>query len=91
LAVYYKGKLVVDLWGGYADSSALRPWESDTMTVVYSSTKAIGALMVAMLVSRGHLKYEDLVTKHWPEFSRRGKHNVTVDWLMGHKVSAMSR
>uniref|UniRef100_A0A914XNJ4 Beta-lactamase-related domain-containing protein n=1 Tax=Plectus sambesii TaxID=2011161 RepID=A0A914XNJ4_9BILA len=85
IAVYYKGRLVVDLWGGYAERSALRPWESDTMTVVYSSTKAIGSAMIAMLVSRGHLKYEDLVIKHWPEFGKHGKENVTVDWLMGHK------
>lgn len=90
LAVYYKGQLVVDLWGGFADRSALRRWESDTMTVVYSSTKAIGATMIAMLVSRGHLQYEDLVTKYWPEFGKNGKQNVTVDWLMGHKVSAIS-
>ncbi|VDN37041.1 unnamed protein product [Gongylonema pulchrum] len=29
------------------------------MTVVFSSTKAIGALIIAILVSRGHLHYED--------------------------------
>jgi hypothetical protein len=38
-AVYYKGKLVVDLWGGYADKSCLRPWTEDTLCVVFSTTK----------------------------------------------------
>ena len=39
LAVYYKGELVVDLYGGYADASALRKWTPDTRTVVFSATK----------------------------------------------------
>lgn len=39
----------------------MRPWEKNTMTVVFSSTKAIGALIIAILVSRGHLHYEDKV------------------------------
>ena len=38
-AVYYKGSKVVDIWGGYADSEANRPWKEDTMTVVFSTTK----------------------------------------------------
>lgn len=39
VAVYYKGELVVDLYGGYADASALRKWTPDTRTVVFSATK----------------------------------------------------
>lgn len=86
--VYHKGKKVVDLWGGYADSAALRKWEKDTMSVAFSSTKAVAALCVAMLVDRGHVKYDDLVTKFWPEFGSHGKENVTVQWVMSHMVSS---
>uniref|UniRef100_A0A914UL92 Beta-lactamase-related domain-containing protein n=1 Tax=Plectus sambesii TaxID=2011161 RepID=A0A914UL92_9BILA len=82
--VYHKGKKVVDLWGGYADTASLRKWKEDTISVVFSSTKAVAALCVALLVDRGQLKYDDLVTKHWPEFGKHGKENVTVQWVMSH-------
>lgn len=44
VAVFHKGELVVDLWGGFADRTAGRPWEQDTMTVAYSSTKVRSTL-----------------------------------------------
>lgn len=39
LAVYHKGELVVDLQGGYADASSLRPWTPETRTVIFSASK----------------------------------------------------
>lgn len=38
-AVYFKGEKVVDLWGGYADSTSHRKWKNDTMTLLFSCTK----------------------------------------------------
>lgn len=43
-AVYHKGKLVVDLWGGYADTSCNRLWNEDTITVIFSCTKVRGCV-----------------------------------------------
>uniref|UniRef100_A0A0R3RRS2 Beta-lactamase domain-containing protein n=1 Tax=Elaeophora elaphi TaxID=1147741 RepID=A0A0R3RRS2_9BILA len=85
-AAYKNGELIVDLWGGYAERSALRPWERDTMTVAFSSSKAIGALIIAILVSRGQLQYEDKVVKYWPEFGAQDKENVTIQWILEHKA-----
>ncbi|GMT16792.1 hypothetical protein PFISCL1PPCAC_8089, partial [Pristionchus fissidentatus] len=84
LAVYHHGEKVVDIWGGYADRSALRTWKEDTLQVVFSTTKGISAVCVAMLVDRGLVSYDDLVIKHWPEFGQNGKDNVTVQMLMSH-------
>uniref|UniRef100_A0AC34RA32 Beta-lactamase-related domain-containing protein n=1 Tax=Panagrolaimus sp. JU765 TaxID=591449 RepID=A0AC34RA32_9BILA len=86
VAVYHKGNLVVDLHGGYADASSLLPWTTETRTVIFSATKAVGALCVAILVDRGHVKYDDLVTSFWPEFGQNGKANITVDWIMSHRA-----
>ncbi|EYC11829.1 hypothetical protein Y032_0049g1800 [Ancylostoma ceylanicum] len=86
IAVYHKGELIVDLQGGYADKSAGRKWTSDTRTVVFSTTKAVGALCVAMLVDRGHIAYEDKMCAYWPEFAQHGKENITIDWLMSHRA-----
>ena len=38
-AVYYKGRLVVDLWGGLRDKERDLAWERDTATVLFSTTK----------------------------------------------------
>ncbi|CAD6192225.1 unnamed protein product [Caenorhabditis auriculariae] len=86
LVVYVGGRKVVDIWGGWADKETRRFWKNDTLNVVLSCSKAMGAIVVAQLVDRGHLAYDDLVTKHWPEFGQNGKQNVTVRWLIGHKA-----
>lgn len=83
-AVYHKGKLVVDLWGGYADKESRRLWREDTMAISFSSTKAVSALCIAMLVDQGHLSYDDLVIKYWPEFGKYGKEKITIQWILSH-------
>ena len=40
VAVYWQGQLVVDLYGGFAESSALAKWTPNTRTVLFSATKA---------------------------------------------------
>ena len=65
---------MVDLWGSVADPE----YDGDTLQTIWSSTKNLTALAVAMLVDRGLLAYTDLVTKHWPEYDRgqEGKDKV---------------
>ncbi|EYC13694.1 hypothetical protein Y032_0043g870 [Ancylostoma ceylanicum] len=84
--VYHNGRKVVDLWGGYADKECERLWKKDTLNVAFSSTKAMAALCVARLVDQGRLRYDDLVTRFWPEFGKNGKENITVRWLLGHRT-----
>ncbi|VDO09681.1 unnamed protein product, partial [Haemonchus placei] len=83
-AVYVKGQKVVDLWGGYADKQAARIWKENTISVAFSTTKAVAAVCIAMLADRGRLKYDDLVSKHWPGFAKNGKENITIEWVMSH-------
>ncbi|TMS34594.1 hypothetical protein L596_002151 [Steinernema carpocapsae] len=83
-AVFYDGKKVIDLWGGYADTMAARKWKKDTTTVTFSTTKAVAAICVAVLVDRGQLSYDDLVVTHWPGFGKHGKDNVTIQMALSH-------
>uniref|UniRef100_A0A158PAW7 Beta-lactamase domain-containing protein n=1 Tax=Angiostrongylus cantonensis TaxID=6313 RepID=A0A158PAW7_ANGCA len=62
LAVFVKGQKVVDIWGGYADKHADRKWKQDTLSVVFSSTKAVAALCIAILADRGRLSLPYLDT-----------------------------
>jgi len=86
VAVYHRGKLAVDLWGGMADRAAGRPWQEDTMCVIYSATKGVTATCLHMLVDRGQLSYDDLVVKHWPEFAPHGKDEITVRQVLTHQA-----
>uniref|UniRef100_A0AC34FD90 Beta-lactamase-related domain-containing protein n=1 Tax=Panagrolaimus sp. ES5 TaxID=591445 RepID=A0AC34FD90_9BILA len=84
LTVYHKNKLVVDLWGGYADKECRRLWQKDTISVAFSSTKAIASLCIALLVDKGLISYDDKITKFWPEFSKHGKGSITIQWVLSH-------
>src|SRR5919206_137853 len=58
-AVYHRGEKVVDLWGGYRDRARTRPWEEDTLVVVYSTSKGMAATTVAVAHARGLLDYDE--------------------------------
>jgi CubicO group peptidase (beta-lactamase class C family) len=38
LAVYVRGRCVVDLWGGYSNAAETKPWSRDTLINVYSGS-----------------------------------------------------
>lgn len=84
--VYYKGQKVVDLWGGVRDKTNGDPWEEDTMVIVYSATKGLAAMTLALAHSRGWLNYEERVSTYWPEFAQHGKENITVRQLLAHQA-----
>ncbi|TMM13531.1 MAG: beta-lactamase family protein, partial [Actinobacteria bacterium] len=47
-AVYLGGEKVVDLWGGYRDRARSKPWEEDTLVIVYSTSKGLAAATLAL-------------------------------------------
>ncbi len=84
VAVYLRGDPVVDVWGGYVDESRSAPWERDTITNVWSTTKTMTFLCALMLADRGELDFHAPVSRYWPEFAAAGKGAVKVRHLMGH-------
>ncbi|MEO0918664.1 MAG: serine hydrolase domain-containing protein [Pseudomonadota bacterium] len=85
-SVYYKGRKVVDLWGGIRDPESGAPWERDTMVIVFSLTKGMSAMTLALAHSRGWLDYEARVAEYWPEFAQNGKAEITVRQLLSHQA-----
>ena len=73
LAVNIDGEMVVDLWGGWADQDRTVPWTEDTITCVFSTTKAMTSLAALVLVDRGELDLDANVAACWPEFAANGK------------------
>ncbi|MFE9323432.1 serine hydrolase domain-containing protein [Nocardia sp. NPDC052278] len=86
VAVYAGDRPVVDLWAGHRDRRRTLPWERDTIVPVFSSTKGMAAFVVATMVSKGLLDYEEPVAKYWPEFAAQGKGTVTVRQLIDHQA-----
>lgn len=84
--IYVQGEKVVDLWGGIRDKATGEPWEEDTMVVVYSTTKGLSAMTLAVANSRGWLDYDERVCTYWPEFAQRGKDTITVRQFLAHQA-----
>jgi len=83
---YHRGEKVVDLWGGVRDKVTGDPWERDTMVIIYSATKGLAAMTLAIAHSRGWLDYEERVCTYWPEFAQQGKERITVRQLLAHQA-----
>lgn len=84
--VYHKSEKVVDLWGGVKNKATGESWEENTMALVYSATKGLAAMTLAVAHSRGWLDYDELVCKYWPEFAQNGKEKITVRQLLSHQA-----
>lgn len=83
-AVYLDGEPVVDIWGGHLDVQRTTPWERDTITNVWSTTKTMAALCALILADRGELDLSAPVAKYWPEFAAAGKDGVLVRHVLSH-------
>ncbi|CAI7659197.1 unnamed protein product [Penicillium glandicola] len=84
ICVNIDGRNVLDIWGGHADAAKTRPWEEDTLVVVYSCSKVVCALAALILVDRGLLDVEENVSKYWPEFAANGKEDTKVWHILSH-------
>jgi CubicO group peptidase (beta-lactamase class C family) len=85
-SVYLQGEKVVDLWGGIRNKQTGEPWEADTMVIVFSATKGLAAMTLAIAHSRGWLDYEERLAAYWPEFAQNGKEDITVRQLLAHQA-----
>ncbi|KAL0488950.1 beta-lactamase domain-containing protein [Acrasis kona] len=84
LAVYEKKEKVVDLCGGNVTTANGEKQFRNIVQNVFSSTKVIVMITVAMLVDRGLLKYDEPIATYWPEYAQGNKAEVTVSDLMAH-------
>ncbi len=89
-AVFLDGEPVVDIWGGYADAARTVPWQRDTITNLWSTTKTMTALCALILADRGDLDLAAPVARYWPEFATAGKHDIQVRHLLSHTAGLPS-
>jgi len=85
-ALAIEGEIVIDLMGGWSDRAETRAFGPDTLTTLFSTTKAVAALMIARLVGQGRLAYDTLIAEIWPDFANAGKGELTVEHVLSHQA-----
>jgi CubicO group peptidase (beta-lactamase class C family) len=80
------GRTVVDLWGGFVDRAATRPWRRDTLVNAYSVGKGLLAILALRLVDAGELELDRPVADVWPEFAAGHKEAITLRDLLCHRA-----
>lgn len=84
VCVYHEGECVADLWGGVRDAAG-RPWERDTMSPSFSTTKGVASTVLHVMVDRGLINYDARVAHYWPAFAQAGKADITVRQVLSHQ------
>ena len=56
--IIHRGETLVDLYGGWKDTSQTNPWAADDIALVYSLTKGLTGIAAAVAVSRGLFQYK---------------------------------
>jgi CubicO group peptidase (beta-lactamase class C family) len=84
LAVIHEDRLVLDLWGGYADPDHSRVWEQNTLVNVFSTTKMATALCILLLADRGEIDLDAPICTYWPEYNSHGKDKILVRHVLSH-------
>jgi CubicO group peptidase (beta-lactamase class C family) len=72
------------VWGGHVDDARTRPWDRDTITNVFSTSKTMTNLCALVLADRGELDLDAPVAQYWPAFKANGKEDVLVRHLLAH-------
>ena len=86
LCVTVGGRARIDVWGGWANEEKTRPWDRDTIGVIFSATKAATVLCVNILIDQGAIDLHAPVSRYWPEFARHGKQSGTVEMILNHSI-----
>ena len=84
--IYRDGHPVVDIWGGLADPSTGRPWQRDTLQLVFSAAKGPTAVCIHRLAEEGRLDIDAPIARYWPEFATAGKQHITTRMVLTHRA-----
>jgi CubicO group peptidase (beta-lactamase class C family) len=86
VCVMVRGRVVADLWAGWAGPAGSRRWQPDTLVNVFSVGKGLVTACAARLCSQGRLDIDAPVSRYWPEFAAAGKAAITVGQLLSHQA-----
>ncbi len=85
LTVYHHTKKVIDVWAGVSNKQG-KPWQGNTMSISYSTTKGVLSTLAHILVDEGLLSYDRPIADYWPAFAQNGKHSITLRHVLTHEA-----
>jgi CubicO group peptidase (beta-lactamase class C family) len=86
VSIWQNGKPVVDLYSGFCDSRHERPWDADTLVLIWSATKGIGSACVLHMLQEHKINIDRTAAEFWPEFGQAGKEKITLAQLFSHQA-----
>ena len=89
IAVVKDGRIVFEKGYGVREVNKPAPFDTTTLSAIASTTKAITAAAMGMLVDEGKVKWDDPVTKHLPSFQLYDPYvtrEITIRDLLTHRA-----
>ncbi|GAA0320202.1 serine hydrolase domain-containing protein [Psychrobacter aestuarii] len=85
LVVYQAGECIARASVGMARQD--RAWQADTLSLNFSTGKAVVATLIHVLASRGLLAYDTPIAHYWPAFGSNGKSDITLHHVLSHQAN----
>lgn len=85
LAIYHRGRLALDLVGGYADTQRGELVRTETLFQIFSCSKPFAAVALWQQIELGRVDLDTPVVAYWPEFRQHGKERVLVRHILSHR------
>jgi len=85
-SILQNGKPLIDLYSGFCDARHEKPWEANTLVLVWSATKGIGSACVLHVLQEHRIGIDRGVAEFWPEFAQAGKEKITLSQLLSHQA-----
>ncbi|MCC2591856.1 beta-lactamase family protein [Tessaracoccus sp. OS52] len=86
LSVWHRGQEALSLWTGMANPAIGEPWNENTTSVYFSSSKGLAVVGLMQLLSDGLLDLEQPIGSVWPEFSSHGKGGLSIGDVLAHRA-----
>src|SRR2546429_5358546 len=77
---------MVDFAGEFGDARHEKPWDTDTLVLIWSATKGIGNACVLHVLQEHRIGSDRYVAEFWPEFAQGGKEKITLSQLLSHQA-----
>jgi len=83
IVALWRGRPIVDLAGGpHLDRYSI--------SGVFSVSKGVAAVVLALLIEDGRLDLDEPVVRYWPEFGAQGKSEILVRELLSHQAGLVN-
>jgi len=86
ISIWQNGESILDLHGGFRDSQRKELWTADTIVLVWSATKGIGSACMLHVLQENKIDLGRRVADFWPEFTQKGKSEITIGQLVSHSA-----